>query len=565
MKFTDYVVQFIAELGVKHVFLVSGGAAIHLVDSINKRADIDYICNNHEQACAMAADGYSRGNGNIGVAISTSGPGATNMLTGVCGAYYDSVPVLYITGQVTTWRLKGDSGVRQVGFQETDVIDIYKSVTKYATMIRKPEDIKYELQKAVHIATSGRKGPVLIDLPDDLQRSEIDPSNLREFVPELEEPSKLDVAKCIDLLRQAEKPLVVFGNGVKLSGAEREAVLFVEKLGLPVLQTWTDMDVLPFNHPLNAGSFGQHGSKYGNVAIQNSDLLFVLGSRIDTHMTGSILDNFAPKAKKIIVDIDACEINRLPHDVGIVSDVKIFLDTINEENLNINDISKWRNQIDHWKKQYPTVLPSYYEDIVVNPYVFFKKMSECVKDNDLIAVDTGSALAWFMQAFEFSGQKVFSDFNNTAMGWCLPASMGLMLSTGKRVIAVMGDGALQMNIQELSTVKLHNLPIKIFVISNKGYSMIRQTQDDWLKSEYEASTSETIGFPDFVKVANAYGLRTVDINTRDEITSKIMEVLNDDDPVFCNVNVPDSYRIYTVVKFGESLDGGSYGCSRSRK
>lgn len=558
MKLSDYVIQFITELGVKPVFLISGGAAVHLVDSISKNPNISYVCNNHEQACAMAADGYSRVSRNIGVAISTSGPGATNMLTGVAGAYYDSIPVLYITGQVTTFRLKGDSGVRQVGFQETSTVDMYKPVTKYATMIKNAKDIKYELQKAVWIANSGRPGPVLVDIPDDLQRTEIDIDSLAEFpYTKTYKPTtdSQDIPMCTELLSKSVRPVVAIGWGVRLSKADNEVREFVERLGFPVVPTWAMAGFIPQSHPLYAGFFGQHGMKYGNLAIQNSDLLFVLGSRLDTHMTGSILSNFAPNAKKILVDIDENEIRRTPHDVGINMDIKDFITIISEKKFDVNNVYDWRKQISMWKLQYPVCLPEYYDCSDVNPYIFFSQLSEYVPDGNIVLVDTGSALAWFMQSFKFSKHRLFSDWNNTAMGWCLPASIGAYFASGEKIVAIMGDGALQMNIQELSTIRLHNIPIKIFVINNHGYSMIRQTQDDWLKSNYEASTSRTIGCPDFARIADAYDIRSVNINRRYEYKNVLAEVMAGDDPVLCNVNVSDTYRIRPVVKFGEKLDG----------
>lgn len=557
MKLSDYVIQFITELGVKHVFLISGGAVVHLVDSVSKNPNIKYICNNHEQACAMAADGYSRVSGNIGVAMSTSGPGATNLLTGVAGAYYDSIPLLCITGQVTTFRLKGDSGVRQVGFQETSTVDIYKSITKYATMVKNANDIKYELQKAVWIAKSGRCGPVLVDIPDDLQRTDIDVNSLGEFSCSGTYKSVDDrsIPLCIELLSKALRPVVILGGGIRLSKAEEEAKEFIERLGFPVIPTWAVAGIVPFNHPLNAGFFGQHGMKYGNLAIQNSDLLLVLGSRLDTHMTGSIIGNFAPNAKKILVDIDENEIMRTPHDVGINMDIKDFIKLMSSKKFDVNNVYDWHKQISFWRLQYPICLPEYCDCDDVNPYLFFNYMSSHVPEDSIVLTDTGSALAWFMQAFEFRKQKVFSDWNNTAMGWCLPASIGAHFAGGEKIVAIMGDGSLQMNIQELSTIRLHSLPIKIFVINNHGYSMIRQTQDDWLKSKYEASTDRTIGCPDFVKVANAYDIRSVNIDKRCDIDNKLREVMAGDDPVLCNVDISDIHRIKPVVKYGEKLDG----------
>lgn len=568
MKLSDYVASFLSAQGIRHAFVITGGAAAHMIDSIAKNPDIDYICTQHEQAAAMAADAYSRVTENLGAAVATSGPGATNLLTGVCCAHYDSIPVIYITGQVATFRLKRDTGVRQLGFQETATVDIYRPVTKYAVLVDNPKRIRYELEKAAYIARSGRPGPVLVDIPDDLQRGQINPDELESFVPppESKELSKLNeqVGRCLQLLERAKRPVVILGWGIRLAKAREEAREFVDKLGLPVLPTWAAMDMLPFEHPLGAGSFGLHGSRCGNFTVQNSDLILSIGSTLDTHNTGSPLTTFAREAKKIIVDIDPCELNRykalgVDVDVLIHADAKDFLQVINCKVSEITkpDISEWEKRIAGWKAKYPICPPEYYKMNEVNPYVLVKALSRESSEGDVIFIDTGCGLAWMMQAFEFKeNQRLFSAFNNTPMGYALPASIGACIALDKKPITcVTGDGGLQINIQELATILRHELPIKIFLINNYGYSMIRQTQDQWFDSRYEASTVESgLAFPDFTKVAQAYGYKTVTIDGNRELHERIREVLDSEGPVFCDVRIPEHLGIIPQAKFGRPIE-----------
>lgn len=568
MKLSDYVANFLAEQKIRHAFVITGGAAAHMIDSIAKHPKIDYICTQHEQAAAMAADAYSRVTDNFGAAVVTSGPGATNLLTGVCGAYYDSIPVIYITGQVATFRLKGDMGVRQLGFQETGTIDIYNSVTKYAVMVNDPKRIRYELEKAAYIAKTGRPGPVLIDLPDDLQRGEINTDGLEPFVP-APESKNLDnlngpVDKCLQLLEEAQRPVVILGWGIALAKAQKEARKFIDKLGFPVLPTWATMYMLPSSHSLHAGSFGLHGSRYGNYTVQNSDLVLSIGSTLDTHNTGSPLTSFAREAKKIIVDIDPYELNRYKRvgvdvDVLIHADAKDFLQVINRkvDGIAKRDISEWMKRIAEWQAKYPICPPEYYKTAEVNPYVFVKALSKESAEGDVIFVDTGCGVAWMMQAFEFKeNQRLFSAFNNTPMGYAIPASIGACFALDKMPITcVTGDGGLNVNIQELATILRHNLPIKIFLINNYGYSMIRQTQDQWFDSRYEASTVESgLALPDFVKVAKAYGYKTVTIAKNRELHERIREILDSEGPIFCNVEIPEHLGIIPQAKFGRPIE-----------
>lgn len=565
MKLSDYVAYFLARQGIRHVFVISGGASLHLIHSVADTPGITYICTQHEQAGAMAADAYARVTGNLGTAIATSGPGATNLLTGVGCAYYDSVPTLYITGQVSTFRMKRDTGVRQIGFQETDAIDIYKPITKYTVRIEDAKRIRYEMEKACYIAKSGRPGPVLVDIPDNIQREQINPDELEPFIPEphSERSTSLDhdINRCIDLIQNATRPVVILGWGVYLAKAEKETKEFINQSGFPVTPTWAAADFLPAKHPLLVGTFGTHGTRYANFAIQNADLILSIGARLDTKATGSPITNFAREARKIVVDIDSCELGKFKKfgmvvDLPINADAKDFLQAINQRIAGIakQDISAWVRCIDRWRKKYPICPPECYEQEAVNPYVFVKTLSKESVEGDVFFVDTGCAVAWMMQAFDFKpGQRLYHDWNNTAMGWALPASIGASFALDRKrsIMCVTGDGSLQMNIQEMATVLRHQLPIKIFLVNNHGYSMIQQTQDQWLGSRYLASTVEGgLAFPDFVKVAEAYGFKTVTIVRNRELQGRIREVLDIEGPVFCNVEINPEHRVIPQVKYG---------------
>ncbi|MFA6217319.1 MAG: thiamine pyrophosphate-binding protein [Candidatus Omnitrophota bacterium] len=568
MKLSDYIAYFLKKQGMRHVFAVTGGAAAHLIDSIAKAKGIDYICMQHEQACAMAADGYSRATGNLGAAISTSGPGATNMLTGVCCSYYDSIPTLFITGQVATFRCKGNLGIRQLGFQETDVVEIFKPVTKYAVKVRDAKRIRYELEKAVYLAKSGRPGPVLVDVPDNLQRQEIDPDSLVSFIPPKIRTATAAFQKQIDacagMLHKAERPVIILGWGVYLANAEKEALRFVEDVRVPVVPTWAMRYLFPEHHPFLVGSFGTHGSRYGNFAVQNADLVLSIGARLDTREAGSPLSTFAREAKKIVVDVDIHELKKfkvlgLDVELLINQDAKEFLLAMHKriQQAVPEDIHDWVKKIGLWKKKYPVCSQQALKEKKVNPYVFVKRLSEKLKEGDVVFLDTGCSVAWMSQGFEFKKkQKLFSAFNNTPMGYALPASIGACFALGKkRIICVTGDGGLQMNIQELATVIRHDLPIKIFLINNHGYSMIKQTQDQWFSSRYVASTVESgLAFPDFIKVAKAYGYKTTQITAQKDLNAGIVDTLETDCPAFCNVEIHTDEKVLPQVKFGRALE-----------
>ncbi len=561
MKLSDYVANFLVTIGCRDIFVLSGGASLHLIHSIEKNPSLTVFCPLHEQAAAMAADGYSRSTGRLGVAIVTSGPGATNLLTGICSAYYDSVPVIYITGQVATFRMRKNTGVRQIGFQETDVVSMFKEVTNYAVTIHNPNDIRYELEKAYYLALNGRPGPVVIDIPDDLQRTEIEIENLRGFNADLrkEIEENFELTSLLHLIQGSERPVVIAGWGIHLANAYDEFKEFIQILGFPVAPTWA-MAHLLLDNDLRIGTFGTHGTRYGNFAVQNADLIISIGSRLDTKATGSPPKSFARGAKKVCIDIDKAELDKFSHygltiDLKIQGDVKRVLKNLIPQIKNIEkkNISLWLKKIFEWKKRYPMCSSTYYAEKDVNPYVFVKTLSKYALEDDIIFVDTGCSIAWLMQAFEFKkNQRMYHDFNNTAMGWALPASIGTSLGMDKRsIICVMGDGSLLMNIQELATVIASNLPIKIFLLNTHGHLMVQQTQDQWFESKYIA-TSEKGGLPavDMVRVAQGFGFLVENIQTNDELEDKVKLALNSSNSIFCNIEINQKHRVIPQVKFG---------------
>lgn len=569
MKLSDYVADFLARQGIRHVFAVSGGASLHLIHSLADHPDTGFVCPQHEQAGAMMADAYARVTGGLGAAVATSGPGATNMITGICCSYYDSVPVIYLTGQVATFRNKSDTGVRQLGFQETDMVGMCRPITKYAVLLERAEHIRYELEKAVHIARSGRPGPVLVDIPDDLQRARIDPDALEPFVPDDAAPAPDGLAEqagaAADLLARAERPVMVLGWGVRLAGAEAAALAVAERLDMPVLPTWAAIDLLPADHPLHVGTFGTHGTRYGNFALQNADLVLSVGCRLDTHMVGSPFSHFARGARKIVVDVDPAELGKFERfglgiDLPVAADAADFFAALAgrlDGGFRTPELEPWWKRIRGWKRAHPIVRPECEGQNTLNPYVFVDALSDAARPGDIVVVDTGCAIAWMSQAFRAKpGQRYFHAFNNTPMGYALPAAVGASLALGRApVLCVTGDGGLQMNLQELATVLRHNLPVKILLLNNHGYSMIQQTQDQWLGSNYHASSVEGgLAFPDFVRLAEAYGYRTHTLATNDEARRLLPGILAEPGPAFINVELRPEERVIPQVKFGRPIE-----------
>lgn len=571
MKLSDYVIDFLARHGVTRVFGMSGGAAVHLFDSVAKHPGVDYVCSTHEQCAAIAADGYARASGRLGVAITTSGPGATNLLTGVCCSYYDSVPTLMLTGQVATHRLKGDRPVRQVGFQETDVLSIFKSVTKYAAQIRDPQTIRYHLEKAVHIALEGRPGPVLIDLPDDLQRLEVDPESMASFTPDPSIPGRAkledDWEKLAALLAKAQRPVLVLGGGLKTPSVSREQLdQFVDKLGLPVLLTWAGLDLLTHDHPLRIGTFGVYGLRPGNFTVQNADLILCIGSRLSQNITGGILNSFARSATIIMVDADPGEMGKfdgrgIEVRLRIQARAEDFLRTasLRLQAMPARSYENWLAKIRHWQRIFPMEhSPRLISNRkYVDAYDFIAALSERMPEGETIFVDTGGNLTWTCNGLKVKkGQRVFSAWNNTPMGYALPAAIGAACwNRNLPVTCIIGDGGLMICLGELATVIHHQLPIRILLFNNHCHGIQKQTLETWLGGRYEGVHPESgLAFPDFEKVATAMGFEVVTIDDQATAAERLAGVYARPGPVFCNVEINPDQKLYPVLKFGAALE-----------
>lgn len=572
MKLSDYLANFLAKQGISHVFQIIGGASVHMVHSIAATKGIDYVCVQHEQAAAMAAEAYSRATKNLGVAMATSGPGMTNLMTGIGCAYFDSTPTLYITGQVNTFESKQGRKVRQIGFQETDIVEIVKPITKYAVQITEPNEIRYILEKAIYIAKSGRPGPVLIDIPMNIQRAEIEPGKLKSFNPKelkLDIDSTLSIDKkikqAINTLIKAKRPVIIAGGAIRYSDTVNEFTQLAELFQTPVVATWSGIDVLHHDHPLYRGEIGVYGNRGANFTVQNSDCILSLGSRLDTRVTGGRPETFARTAKKIVVDIDRSELfkNRgLTPDIGICADVSVVLPKLIKEvqklKTKLPKYSDWLATSQSWRKQYPAVDKNWArQKDFVNPYIFMEALSKNIPPISTVVTDCGGNLTWTIQALHVKkGLRLFSAMGNSPMGYAFAASIGTSFGLGKKeVICIIGDGGMQINIQELQTLKYYNLPVKVFLLNSRSYAIIKQFQEMYFDSNFLA-TQPNSGYsvPDFVKVAKAYGLPTEKISTYKNLKSKIKKVLSHKGPIICDVWVPQNAKLIPKLEFGKPIE-----------
>ena len=568
MKLSDYVIDFLVEHGVKHVFMLPGGGAMHLNDSLGKRrSEIEFICNLHEQACAIAAEAYAKISNELGVAMVTTGPAGTNSVTGVAGAWLDSMPCLFLSGQVKRADIKTGTGVRQLGAQEVDIVSIVQSITKYAVTVLEPESIRFHLEKALHLAKSGRPGPVWIDIPLDVQATKIEPKNLKGFLREESaiDPKKLteQVRELIALLGRAERPVIVAGNGIRGAGAVPEFLRVVEAVRAPVLTTWLGMDLLADNHPLFAGRPGAIAPRGANFSLQNSDLMLAIGARLDMAFTGYAHDKLARAAVKIIVDIDEAEIGKLkmPIELPIVADAGDFLREF-ESQFSTSSLPKyesWLNRCQEWKTRYPIVQQEHRERADgVSVYYFSEIISDLLAAEDVVVSgSSGSAIELFLLVFKVKeNQRIFHTRGLGAMGFALPASIGACLAAGRRrTICVDGDGGFQMNIQELETIRRLKLPIKFFVLNNDGYASIRTSQENYFHQLVAADSTSGLTLPDVLKVAQAYGLTTARIEKSGNLRDEIGAVLKMEGPVVCEVMVPAEEQRAPRLSSAQRADG----------
>ncbi len=550
IKLSDYVVQTLADWGVRHIFMVSGGGAMHLNDSIGKEGRVTYICNHHEQAAAMAGECYARIAQVPGVVNVTSGPGGINALNGVFGAWTDSIPMLVLSGQVkreTCMATAHGRGLRQLGDQEADILAMVKGITKYAVLVDDPASIRYHLERAWHIAQSGRPGPCWLDIPVDVQSAMIDESKLRAY--ELSEdalacdPSQLQqhCRAVRERMARAKRPVILAGTGVRLAGALGEFERLIRKLRIPVTTAWTH-DLIASDDELFCGRPGTIGDRAGNFAVQNADLVLILGSRLNVRQVSYNWKTFAPKAFKIQVDVDAAELDKplVKPDLGIASDLKAFLAELQAQldtQSSPPDHESWLAWCRERVARYPVVQDRQRQPgPPLNPYHFMEELSAMLAEDDAVICGNASACIVPFQVMKIrKGQRLISNSGSASMGYDLPAAIGAAIARGgKRVICLAGDGSLQMNIQELQTVVHHRLPIKIFVLNNGGYLSIRSTQKNFFGRLTGESAASGVTFPDFVKVARAYGIPSVRVDRVADLP-RVREALAQPGPALVDV------------------------------
>lgn len=558
IRLADYVAEFLVNKGVTDCFSVVGGGAMHLNDALGHKDGLTVTYNHHEQACAIAAESYARLNNKIAAVCVTTGPGGTNALTGVLGGWLDSIPMLIISGQVrydTTARyaMQFTEGMplRAVGDQEYDIVKSVEPMTKYAVMIENPEDIRYALEKTWHLATSGRPGPAWIDIPVNFQGTQIETDNLRAYNP-LEDdeslPPRIDssvISRVINEIKNAERPVLYAGNGIRLSGGYDTFREVVEKLNTPVVTYWNSVDLLETEHPLYCGRGGNMGDRPGNWAVQNADLILAVGTRISIRQVGYNFKTWAREAKVIMVDIDRAEMKKhtIHVDMPIWADAKDFLEQINTSlKKPINTNPQWLEVCQKWKKDYPVVLPCRYEENgeTANVYAFIDYLSSRLPENSLTAVSNGACCVVGSQCYNIQkGSRFIINSAVASMGYGLPAAIGLCMSAKKSpTICLEGDGSIMMNLQELQTIITNNLPIKIFLINNKGYHSIRLTQSNLFSEHTKVGIgpeSKDLSFPDFEKIATAFGYKYFSAKSNEEMKAVVGKVLSESGPLFCEI------------------------------
>lgn len=542
MNTCNYIIENLYLNGIDTYFVVTGGSIVPFIDAVSSNPKVKYYCFQHEQSAAMAAEGYYRSSGKIAAVCVTSGPGVQNILNGVCGCWYDSIPAFFITGQVSTKEDLSNfiSKPRQNGFQEMPVAKMFEDITKKSVHVPELSKLEGILKELLIKVKSPRYGPVLMDLPVNLQMSQIE-GDIKEFPVDKQHNSPLyNISKYI---KDSKRPIVIFGHGVKLAGAKEVAMEFIRKTGIPFVVSWGAFDICGTNHPLRVGSLGVYGDRCSNFALQNADLIISIGSRLDSRQIGGQGTLFSPQSTKIMIDVDAQEINKMPEkgvniDLGIACDAKEFLNNVNIYYCDEPYIfpHEWNNKINDWKIKYGEE-KTRQGDSVVYDYLddFFEKLPE----DCIVVPDIGGNLVWTLQTAKTrDSNMLFTNFSNASMGCALPIAIGAAIATGstRKIYCIAGDGGFQMNIQELLTVKKYNLPIEIIILNNSCYGMIKQFQDSYFKSKYTATSKNDL-FGDtinFVKIAEAYGVKTLQ-----------------------DIPIPETQKMYPKLEFGNSLENMS--------
>lgn len=553
MKLSDYIAEFLIKNGCTHVFGYQGGAVTHIVDSLYRYPKIKFVGTYHEQAAAFAAEGYARVKNSIGVAVATSGPGATNLITGIGSAYFDSVPCLYLTGQVNTYEYKGELKVRQLGFQETDIVSIVKPITKYAVQITDPSTIRYELEKAVAIASSGRKGPVLLDIPMDIQRAQVDDSSLPPYPLQEAPQSEIDIDRIVELLNGSQRPVILVGSGVRLSGAAELFGKVSARFQVPVVSSLMGLDAASRAGDCYFGMIGVYGSRCANFTIANSDLILALGTRLDTRQTGTNPESFARAAKLIRIDIDSDELSRKvkPDEYAVRADAGEFLAALYEhlDRISVHP-QAWLEKAREYRNRYP----SFSEQEITDPNFAVAKLSELMDRDTVICLDVGQNQMWGAQSLGLAdGRRLLTSGGMGSMGFALPCAIGAYYAGNRKTVyAVAGDGGVQMNVQELELLKRNHIPVKVIILNNRSLGMIRHFQEMYFESRYVATVTDYAA-PDFCSLAKAYGIQSMRVENSGEF-EKMRSLLADAEPAVIEIMLPQITHVIPKLAVGRPIE-----------
>lgn len=585
VRLSDYVARRLHKHGVRHVFMLTGGGAMHLNDALGRAEGLRYVCCHHEQALAMAAESYTRLSGRLAAVNVTTGPGGINTLNGVHGAYTDSIAMIVVSGQVKRETLRQNAPVvlRQLGDQEADIVEMVKPITKFAALVSNPLDIRYLLEKALWLAETGRPGPVWLDVPIDVQSALIDPATLRGFDPVVEGygsefalPSEYgwltgdalhEAARAVvGAIRQSRRPVLMPGTGIRIAGMHEVFLEVADRLGIAVAPAWNAQDVVPEDHPLYVGRPGTVGDRAGNFAVQCADLLLVLGSRLNIRQISYNFAAFAPQAKKIMVDVDAAELRKptLSIDMPVHADLKTFLPAMLEALEGYQAPQQHKTYLD-WgldrRRRYPAVLPEYWDAKgVVNPYCFTERLFEALEANEVIVMADATAAVVTVQAAKLkTGQRLYSNSGAASMGYDLPATIGAwhaMAEGSKRIICLAGDGSIMQNLQELQTIIGQKIPAKIFLYNNSGYHSIRQSQQSYFDGYSVGCGPDTgVTFPDFGKIATAFGFHFLRVSDHAEMDRAIAETLAAPGAAICEIFIDKTQNFAPKVSSRRLEDG----------
>jgi acetolactate synthase-1/2/3 large subunit len=559
VKVSDYIVEFLVQNKINKVFGYVGGTITHLYDSLDKNEMIEIVNTIHEQGAGFAAEGYARVRGDTGVAIATSGPGATNLITAIGSCFFDSIPTIFITGQVSTKEYKYSKSIRQLGFQEIDIVNIVMPIVKYAVFIDNIHNLRYELEKACFLSREGRKGPVLVDIPSNIQFQKFNPTEEKSFYGSQEHKSFLIekdihdyISKSLDLVHNSKRPIILIGGGARVSKTGEILRKLLDRIAIPVVYSLMGKGVVADSYKYNLGLIGAFGSRCGNMALSNADLVLVLGSRLDGRQTGNIA-TFIKNATVIQVDIDRYELGaKISADLLVNTDVESFVRKLNNQSISIN-IGTWLAKVLNLKSSYPLTCGLDQKEIIPNKIM--SKISKYLKTDDVICVDVGQHQMWAAQSLDIKGtQKILFSGGMGAMGFALPAAIGAVMASGGRSIVIVGDGGFQMNIQELEVVKRRGLSVKIFIFNNANLGMVRQQQEQYNYKNY-IGTEKDYSVPDFKNIGNAYGIESHEASDINKIFDLIEKSLKNNKCEIINIKLTkDKNRLEPKLFPGRPLE-----------